>query len=66
MEVNMGSETETSRNPLGLGIYRNLVSGCASISRIPNPEFLPNLPPKPYIPKYNRNLRINHVIFILT
>jgi len=46
----MGPETETSRNPLGLGIYRNLVSECAFISRIPNPD------PKLYIPKYNRNL----------
>lgn len=39
-EINMGPETETSRNPLGLGIYRNLVSECAIYC----------------IPKYNRNL----------
>jgi hypothetical protein len=34
----MGLETETSQNPLGFGIYRNLVSGRVLIFRNSNPE----------------------------
>jgi hypothetical protein len=40
-QLNMGPETETTRNPLGLGICRNLVSGSVLISRNPTLETNP-------------------------
>src|SRR2546423_1025454 len=61
LRLNMGPKIETTRNPLGLGIYRNLILGSIFIFRIPNPESRTET----YIPKYNRNSIYYYYLILL-